>query len=79
VELYFYSPYKAFMEWTGTLYCTLLLSLFIFCDYCALFIYIAHRSCLKTLIVRDNRRHIPADNASRTPDVGNEEETLRLP
>jgi len=44
-----------------------------------LYIYIAHRSCLKTLIVRDNKRHIPADIASRTRDVGNEEETLRFP
>ena len=35
-------PLYAFMAWRGTLYFTLLLGLFIFYDYCALFIYILH-------------------------------------
>jgi hypothetical protein len=64
------------MDGNIILYFTLLLGLFIFYDYCKLFIYIAHRSCLKKQIVRNNRRHTPAENASRTRDVGNEEETL---
>jgi len=75
-------PLYAFMAWTGIVYFTLLYftgKFFIFYDYCKLFIYIAHRSCLKTQIVRNNRRHIPGDNASRTRDVGNEEGTLWSP